>query len=148
MADNTTIVTWLMIIGICSLVQTLLTLALMGIVWQRWRKATEAFETFRRDHLGPVLVKIDHAADELEEIIRRLRHADDQVRDVVSGASHAVTELGRHVRHRAWPIFGAISAVRAVASAFAPRKPKLREEADDRNDEARFVYEGGPKYAR
>jgi hypothetical protein len=147
MTDSTTIVTWLTIIGICSLVQTLLTVALMGVVWQRWRKAIDAFESFRRDHLGPTLEKVDRAVDEVEEIIERLRRVDDQVRDVVSGATQAVGVLSRHMRHRVWPILGAINAARAIVSALAPRKPALRR-PDDRDEEARFVYEGGTRYAR
>jgi hypothetical protein len=145
MTDSATV--WLAIIAICSLVQTLLVLGFLALAWHRWRKAIEAFDKLQVQ-LAPTLLKLDRVADEVVEAIGRLRHMDDQVRDAFSGATHAVAEIGRHVRHRAWPLLGAINAVRAVASALAPRKPAVPRRPDDRDDESRFVYEGGTRYAR
>ena len=179
MTDNTAVVTWLVIIGICSLTQTLLTLVLLGTAWRRWKQAEEAIEAFKRDHLAPAMEKIDHLSVEVQEVIGRVRRVDDQVRGVLTGASTAVSGLARHATHRAWPVLGVLNGLRAAASVLLRPKPATHQAAspqpashpsryatpqpppsrqpvarpsttrrDDRDDEARFVYEGGTQHAR
>jgi len=161
MTDNTTIVTWLVIIGVCSLMQTLLTLVLLGAAWKRWRRAEEAIEAFQRDQLAPALAKIDHIAAEVQEVIGRVRRVDDQVRGALAGASDVVSGLARQATHRVWPVLGVINGLRAAASSMftrrtsqsrqPPPRPQTQQSTprrDDRDDEARFVYEGGTRYAR
>lgn len=163
MTDNSTVVTWLVIIGVCSLMQTLLILVLLAAAWKRWKRAEQAIEAFQRDQLAPAMAKIDQLAAEVQEVMGRVRRVDDQVRGALAGATDVVSGLARHATHRVWPVLGIINGLRAAATSMftrrqpaSPPSPQPRPSAsrqstprqDDREDEARFVYEGGTRYAR
>jgi len=147
MGTDTTVVAWLVVIGICSLMQLVATVVLAGIVWRRWHQVEDVLRELRAE-VSPRAARFDRVISDVEEIIGRLRRVDDQVRHSLDGAASALTEVGRHVRARFWPLVGALSAVRAIVSTVTHRKAASYPRLQDRDDQARFVYEGGTGHVR
>jgi hypothetical protein len=97
---------WLAIIGIATVLQlVLLTVAAVRGV-RLLRQATAV-------------------VDDLQDVARRLRRADDAVRDTVSRVDLVATTALAAAKVRAWPVFGALQAVRAAGAAWK-RRPAVR----------------------
>ena len=79
--------TWLAVMAIAIVVQTLLMIGVAVVAWQALAKATGALKELEARHLAPlsarlevVSTRVTEVADDVQEVIGRVRRADDAVR--------------------------------------------------------------------
>jgi hypothetical protein len=111
--------TWLAVMAIAIVVQTLLMIGIAAVAWQAMGKAAEALQALETRHLVPlgarvseVSARVTEVADDVQEVIGRVRRADDAVRAHVAG--HAIGA-------KVWPVVGLSRAVGAAFKAFTSR---------------------------
>jgi hypothetical protein len=131
MADNSATLTWLIIIGISSLTQTIVLLGVLAVVWRRMKAAEARIHAVEREVIAPALARVELTLRDLQDAADRLRRADETVREwAARGAdvmSIAVSRAESHVR----PVLGVVRGIRAAARAWA--RGHARPMADGRS---------------
>jgi uncharacterized protein YoxC len=120
--------TWLTVIAIAVIVQTLLMLGVAVIAWQTMQRTASMLEQLEAKHLSPLSARVTAVADDVQEVISRVRRADDAVRaqltridSVAHVAGHALGSAGHAIGSKVWPVVGLSRAVTAALRAFASR---------------------------
>ena len=127
--------TWLAVMAIAIVVQTLLMIGIAVVAWQALGKVTEALKDLEARHLAPlsarvsaVSARVTEVADDVQEVIGRVRRADDAVRaqfdrfdTAAHVAGHAIGSAGHAIGSKVWPVVGLSRAVGAALRAFAAR---------------------------
>lgn len=120
--------TWLAVMAIAIVVQTLLMIGIAVVAWQALGKATDAMKELETRHLAPlsarltaVSARVTEVADDVQEVIGRVRRADDAVRTQLDRLDTAAHVAGHAIGARVWPVVGLSRAVGAAFRAFATR---------------------------
>jgi ABC-type transporter Mla subunit MlaD len=126
--DLDTTNTWLAIMAVASVVQTLLLMGIAAAAWQAVRKASAALEQVEARHLAPltervqqVSTRVNQVADDVQEVITRVRRADDAVRAQLGRLDSAAHVAGQAIGSKVWPVVGLSRAVAAAVRAFSSR---------------------------
>jgi hypothetical protein len=120
--------TWLAVMAIAIVVQTLLMIGIAVVAWQALGKATDAMKELEARHLAPlsarlaaVSTRVTEVADDVQEVIGRVRRADDAVRAQLDRLDSAAHVAGHAIGARVWPVVGLSRAVGAALRAFRAR---------------------------
>ena len=120
--------TWLAVMAIAIVVQTLLMIGVAVVAWQALGKATDAMKELETRHLAPlsarltaVSARVTEVADDVQEVIGRVRRADDAVRTQLDRLDTAAHVAGHAIGARVWPVVGLSRAVGAAFRAFTAR---------------------------
>ena len=120
--------TWLAVMAIAIVVQTLLMIGIAVVAWQALGKATDAMKELETRHLAPlsdrltaVSARVTEVADDVQEVIGRVRRADDAVRAQIDRLDTAAHVAGHAIGARVWPVVGLSRAVGAALKAFTAR---------------------------
>jgi hypothetical protein len=120
--------TWLAVMAIAIVVQTLLMIGVAIAAWQALGKATEAVKELEARHLAPlsarltaVSTRVTEVADDVQEVIGRVRRADDAVRAQFDRLDSAAHVAGHAIGAKVWPVVGLSRAVGAAVRAFTTR---------------------------
>jgi hypothetical protein len=120
--------TWLAVMAIAIVVQTLLTMGIAIVAWQALGKATEAMKDLEARHLAPlnaritaVSTRVTEVAEDVQEVIGRVRRADDAVRAQLDRFDSAAHVAGHAIGAKVWPVVGLSRAIGAALKAFTAR---------------------------
>jgi hypothetical protein len=120
--------TWLAVMAIAIVVQTLLLIGIAAIAWQATLKASLALREFEARHLAPlgatvteVSARVTAVADDVQEVMTRVRRADDAVRAQLDRLDSVAHVAGHALGARVWPVVGLSRAVGAAFKAFTSR---------------------------
>jgi hypothetical protein len=120
--------TWLAVMAIAIVVQTLLMIGFAVVAWQALGRATQAMKELEARHLGPlsaritaVTARVTEVADDVQEVIGRVRRADDAVRAQFDRLDSVAHVAGQAIGSKVWPVVGLSRAVGAALRAFAAR---------------------------
>jgi hypothetical protein len=120
--------TWLAVMAIAMVVQTLLLIGIAVVAWQATQKASQALQEFEAKHLAPLSAKVTEVsnrvtavADDVQEVITRVRRADDAVRAQFGRLDSAANLAGHAIGAKVWPVLGLSRAVGAAFRAFTSR---------------------------
>jgi len=121
--------TWLAVMAIAIVVQTLLMIGVAVVAWQALGKATDAVRELEARHLAPlnarvtaVSTRISEVADDVQEVIGRLRRADDAVRAQFDRFDSVAHVAGHAIGNKVWPVVGLSRGVLAALRAFTSNK--------------------------
>jgi hypothetical protein len=135
--DLDTTNTWLAVLAITSVVQTLLLLGIAAVAWHAVRKASAAAEQLERRHLAPlservreVSTRVTEVAGYVQEVMTRVRRADDAVRAQLGRLDTAAHVAGHALGARVWPVVGLSRAVAAAVRALSSRSPSTSVSSD------------------
>jgi hypothetical protein len=120
--------TWLAVMAIAIVVQTLLLMGIAIVAWQALGKATEAMKDLEARHLAPlnaritaVSTRVTEVAEDGQEVIGRVRRADDAVRAQLNRFDSAAHVAGHAIGAKVWPVVGLSRAIGAALKAFTAR---------------------------
>jgi hypothetical protein len=120
--------TWLAVMAIAIVVQTLLMIGIAIVAWQALGKATDAMKELEARHLAPlsarlnvVTARVTEVADDVQEVIGRVRRADDAVRAQLDRLDSVAHVAGHAIGAKVWPVVGLSRAVGAALRAFTAR---------------------------
>jgi len=120
--------TWLAVMAIAIVVQTLLMIGVAIVAWQALGKATEAMKDLEARHLAPlnaritaVSTRVTEVAEDVQEVIGRVRRADDAVRAQLTRFDSAAHVAGHAIGAKVWPVVGLSRAIGAALKAFTAR---------------------------
>ena len=120
--------TWLAVMAIAIIVQTLLMLGIAVIAWRAMGQAAEAVKQLEARHLVPlnarvmaVSERVTAVADDVQEVITRVRRADDAVRAQLDRLDNVAHVAGHAIGAKVWPVVGLSRAVGAAFKAFTSR---------------------------
>jgi hypothetical protein len=120
--------TWLAVMAIAIVVQTLLLMGIAIVAWQALGKATEAMKDLEARHLAPlnaritaVSTRVTEVAEDVQEVIGRVRRADDAVRAQLDRFDSAAHVAGHAIGAKVWPVVGLSRAIGAALKAFTAR---------------------------
>jgi hypothetical protein len=120
--------TWLAVMAIAIVVQTLLLMGIAIVAWQALGKATEAMKDLEACHLAPlnaritaVSTRVTEVAEDVQEVIGRVRRADDAVRAQLDRFDSAAHVAGHAIGAKVWPVVGLSRAIGAALKAFTAR---------------------------
>lgn len=119
MADNSAALTWLVIIAISSLTQTLVLLGVLAVVWRRMKAAEARVHAIERDVVAPALARVELTLRDLQDAAARLRRADDTVREWLSRGADVVSLAVSQAETRVRPVLGLVKGVRVAARVWA-----------------------------
>jgi uncharacterized protein YoxC len=127
--------TWLAVMAVAIVVQTLLMIGMAIAAWQALGKASEALKELEARHLTPlsahvntvsarvneVSARVTEVADDVQEVIGRVRRADEAVRAQLGRFDSVAHVAGNAIGSKVWPVVGLSRAVGAALRAFAAR---------------------------
>ena len=120
--------TWLAVMAITMVVQTLLMIGVAVVAWRAVGKAADTVKELEARHLVPLSARVTEVAgrvtavaDDVQEVMARVRRADDAVRAQLGRFDSAASVAGHALSGRAWPVIGLSRAVGAAVRAFASR---------------------------
>jgi hypothetical protein len=120
--------TWLAVMAIAIVVQTLLMIGVAIVAWQALGKATEAMKDLEARHLAPlnaritaVSTRVTEVAEDVQEVIGRVRRADDAVRAQLARFDSAAHVAGHAIGAKVWPVVGLSRAIGAALKAITAR---------------------------
>ena len=120
--------TWLAVMAIAIVVQTLLMIGFAYVAWQALGKAADALKALEARHLAPlgarlteVSTRVTEVADDVQEVIGRVRRADDAVRAQLGRLDNVAHVAGHAIGTKVWPVVGLSRAVGAAFRAFTAR---------------------------
>ena len=120
--------TWLAVMTIAIVVQTLLLMGIAIVAWQALGKATEAMKDLEVRHLAPlnaritaVSTRVTEVAADVQEVIGRVRRADDAVRAQLDRFDSVAHVAGHAIGAKVWPVVGLSRAIGAALKAFTAR---------------------------
>ena len=125
--------TWLAVMAIAIVVQTLLMIGIAVVGWQALGKAADAVKQLEARHLAPLGAKltavsdrVTEVADDVQEVIGRVRRADDAVRAQLDRFDSAAHVAGHAIGAKVWPVVGLTRAVGAAFRSFTGRPSSTR----------------------
>jgi ABC-type transporter Mla subunit MlaD len=125
--------TWLAVMTIAIVVQTLLMIGIAVGAWQAAQKASQALRDFEARHVTPlgdkvaeVSARVTAVADDVQEVMARVRRADDAVRARLGQIDNAAHLAGHAISAKVWPVVGLSRAVGAAVRAFTSRTSTTR----------------------
>jgi hypothetical protein len=113
--------TWLAVMTIAIVVQTLLMIGITVAAWRAVGTATEVVKDLEARHLVPLSARVTAVADDVQEVMARVRRADDTVRAQLGRLDSAAHVAGHALSAKAWPVIGLSRAVGAAVKAFTSR---------------------------
>ena len=120
--------TWLAVMAIAMVVQTVLLLGIAIVGWRAIGQAAEAVKALEARHLTPlggrvneVADRVNAVADDVQEVMARVRRADDAVRAQLGKFDTAAHVAGHAISAKVWPVIGLSRAVGAAVKAFTSR---------------------------
>jgi hypothetical protein len=129
--DLETTNTWLAVIAVAIVVQTLVVIAGAIAAWQAVRRSADAVQRLEERHLVPlsarvqeVSTRVHEVADDVQDVMSRVRRADDAVRTQLArldGVASVANVAGHALGSKVWPVVGFSRAVGAALRAFASR---------------------------
>lgn len=138
---DTTATTWLAILAISSLIETLVLIAVLVVIARAVSRVSAEVTRLQRDHVEPLIGRVNviadrvsQMADDVQDSIARLRTADDQIRFALARGLDGANSAVRTVQQRLWPAVGAVRAVGAVVSFLSGRS--RRQSFTDRSRHA------------
>jgi hypothetical protein len=111
--------TWLAVMAIATVVQTLLLVAVAVAAWVALSRASDALRQIEERHLLPLGARVHAVADDVQEVITRVRRADDAVRSQLGRLDSAAHVAGHAIGTKVWPVVGLSRAVAAAFRAFS-----------------------------
>ena len=148
-ADLSTTNSWLAVIAIASLVQSLVIIGLVVAVFRLLRRTESAVEEVKREYLEPIATRTNKVIGEVEDALARFRSIDDRVSGAIHKTSEGLSAVATVAKRRFWPVVGVLRGVRAVARAVADRRRQSEALMKlDQDAQQRFSYEGGTSHAR
>jgi uncharacterized protein YoxC len=143
--DLDTTNTWLAVMAVAIVVQTVLLIAIAIAAWQAVRKASAALEQLEARHLTPltervqqVSTRVNAVADDVQEVMSRVRRADDAVRTQLGRLDSVAHVAGHAIGSKVWPVVGLSRAVAAAVRAFSSR-PSSSSSASEPSRVARLT---------
>ena len=121
MGDNTATLTWLVIIALSSVTQTIVLVGALVVLYRRWRAAEERLRDIERAHVAPALARLELALQDLQDVAARFRRADEAVHRWADRTADGVETAMGLVWSRARPVLGLVKGVRAAARAWSQR---------------------------
>jgi hypothetical protein len=116
--------TWLAILAIATVVETIAIIAVLVMTARMVQRMNDQMQRLQRDHIEPMVTKLSAIADDVQDGIGRLRSADDEIRHVVSRGVNGTAQVVRMARNQMWPAYGVVRGAAAVVSFLAKRLPK------------------------
>ena len=113
--------TWLAVMAIAIVVQTLLLIGAAVGAYIAIRRASETLQRLEDRHLAPISARVAGLADDVQEVITRVRRADDGVRAGLAKLDTAAHVAGHAIGVKMWPVLGLTRAVTAAVRSFASR---------------------------
>jgi len=120
--------TWLAVMAIAIIVQTLLMFGIAIVAWRAMGQAADAVKQLEARHLAPlsarvtaVSERVTAVADDVQEVIIRVRRADDAVRAQLDRLDNVAHVAGHAIGAKVWPVVGLSRAVGAAFKAFTSR---------------------------
>ena len=141
-ADLGTTNTWLAILTIAVIIQTIGLIVAAVIIARVARRVDGALERAEAT-IAPLSLKAHKALDELHALSTAARQAEQTIRETTEQVGQRVRDVRTFVAGRFWPVIGLARGLRAVASTLRNRPASPRARALDEIGESRFVYEGG-----
>ena len=135
--SDSTIPLWLSLIAVASLLQVTMLVVAVIVVGRHARKMQALATEFRREQITPLVARVNHAIDDLQDFVERVRSYDDDIRRAVNRAGDRVNQVSDLVRVGSTPFIGVI---RGAAAAFSVL-------VNGRND-SRAAGAGGTSHAR
>jgi hypothetical protein len=132
---------WVGLLAVSSVVQTLLVVVALIAGWRSCERIGRRLDTFEREQLTPAMNDVQRAMFDVRDLVGRVRSVDDHTRVLLSGATAGAGVMLARARTGVWPAVALARGLQAALATFSARR--ARRDAKDRNDEARFVYEGG-----
>src|SRR5690242_17966382 len=115
---------WLAILAVATVVETTVIIAVLVIMARSMQRLTDQVQRLQRDHLEPIVGRLNAIADDVQDGIGRLRSADDEIRHVVARGVNGTAQAVRLARNQMWPAFGMVRGAAAVVSFLAKQLPK------------------------
>ena len=119
---------WLAVIAIAMVVQTLVLIAIAVGVWIAASRAGRTLQELEDRHLAPlsarvaeVSARVNAVADDVQDVMGRVRRADDAVRAQLGRLDTAAHVAGSAISAKVWPVVGLSKAVAAAVRAFSSR---------------------------
>jgi HAMP domain-containing protein len=120
--------TWLAVMAVVLIVQTLLMLGIAVVGGRAIAKAMDTVKELEARHLTPlggrvneVADRVNAVADDVQEVMARVRRADDAVRAQLGRFDTAANIAGHAISAKVWPVLGLSRAVGAAVKAFTSR---------------------------
>ena len=120
--------TWLAVMTITLVVQTLLMVGIAVAGWRALGQAAEAIQALEARHLTPLSARVNAVADranavadDVQDVMARVRRADDAVRAQFDRLDSAAHLAGHAISAKVWPVVGLSRAVGAAVKAFTSR---------------------------
>jgi hypothetical protein len=113
--------TWLAVLAVAVVVQTLLMIggAVAGFI--ALRRSTAAVDRLEQQYLVPLTSRVHAVTDDVQEVITRVRRADDAVRAQIGRLDGLAHVAGHAIGARVWPVVGLSRAVLAAARSISSR---------------------------
>jgi hypothetical protein len=124
--------TWLAVMAIAVVVQTLLMISVAVGAYVAMRRAGERLQRLEDRHLAPISARVAAVADDMQEVITRVRRADDGVRAGIAKLDTVAHVAGHAIGARMWPVVGLTRAVTAAVRSFTSQKSTPSSPADPR----------------
>ncbi len=117
--------TWLAVMAIAIVVQTLLMTGIAIVAWQALGKAAdtmaETVKALEARHLAPLSARVHAVADDVQDVMTRVRRADDAVRAQLGRFDSVAQIAGHAISAKVWPVVGLSRAVTAAFKALSSR---------------------------
>jgi hypothetical protein len=147
-ADLGTTNSWLAVIAIASLVQSLVIIGLVVVLFRLVRKTESAVADLKREYLEPITARTNKVIDEVEDALARFRSMDDRVTGAISRTTDGLSAVATSAKRRFWPVVGVVRGLRAIVGAIGERRRQTKALVKvDQDAERRFSYEGGISHA-
>jgi urease alpha subunit len=113
--------TWLAVLTVTVLIQTLLMLGAAFAAWRAIRHTTTAVDRLEQQYLVPLASQVHAVTGDVQEVITRVRRADDAVRAQIGRLDGLAHVAGHAIGARVWPVVGLSRAVFAAVRSLASR---------------------------
>lgn len=140
--------TWLALIALASMIQTLVVVGLLVGAYRFYRRTEDRIDRIQREHVAPVAARAHAVLDKVEDVMDRLRSIDDRVERALARAGDRLGLVTAVARRKFWPVVGLVRGLRIGWATFTERRPESgRTTQADREADRRFTYEGGTSHA-
>ena len=148
-ADLGTTNTWLAIIAISTLVQSLVIIGLIVALVRVVRRTESAITDLKREYMEPMTARANKVIGDVEDALARFRAMDDRVSGAINRTTEGLGVVATVARRRLWPVVGVMRGIRAIAGAISDRRRQTKALVKlDQDAQQRFSYEGGISHAR
>jgi uncharacterized protein YoxC len=119
--------TWLAVLAVAVVLQTLLMSGAAIAVFLAIRRTTETVDRIEHQYLSPLTSRVHAVTDDVQEVITRVRRADDAVRAQLGRLDGLAHVAGHAIGARVWPVVGlsraVLAAVRSLSSPSSTTSP-------------------------